>query len=269
MIRFKTKDEIKLMRESGRLTAMVFAHLKQYIEPGITTRELDRIAESFIRKNGAVPSFKGYRGYRHTLCTSVNNQVVHGIPSKYKLKKGDIISIDVGVFKNGFHGDATRTFVVGGKTSKEALRLVRTVYKSMLLGIEQAKPGKKLGDIGYAIQSYAESMGYSVVREYIGHGVGRQLHEDPEVLHYGRAGTGITLEPGMVITIEPILNQGARFCRTLKDGWTVVTADKKLSAQFENTIAILEDGNEVLTKLEDNSDIPECVRDVTLDTEIK
>ena len=261
MIKFKTKQDIEQMREPGWITAMVFAHLKPYVQPGITTRELDRIAEKFIRKHGATPSFKGYMGFRHTLCTSVNNQVVHGIPGHLRLKEGDIIAVDVGAFKNGFHGDATRTFPVG-KISDASRKLVRTTYKSMMLGIEQCRRGNRLGDVGHAIQSYAESNGYSVVREYIGHGVGRQLHEDPEVLHFGKPGRGITLEPGMVITIEPILNSGTRYCRTLKDGWTVVTEDRKWSAQFENTLAITENGPELLTTTEDRSDIPDLVKDI-------
>ena len=249
------------MREPGWITAMVFAHLKPYVQPGITTRELDRIAEKFIRKHGATPSFKGYMGYRHTLCTSVNNHVVHGIPGHLRLKEGDIISVDVGALKNGFHGDATRTFPVG-KISEAARKLVRVTYKSMMLGIEQCQRGNRLGDVGHVIQNYAETNGFSVVREYIGHGVGRQLHEDPEVLHFGKPGRGITLEPGMVITIEPILNEGKRNCRTLKDGWSVVTEDGKWSAQFENTVAITENGPEVLTVTEDGSDIPDLVKDI-------
>jgi len=261
LIKFKTKQDIEQMREPGWITAKVFAHLSPYIQPGITTRELDRIAEKFIRKHGATPSFKGYMGFRHTLCTSVNNQVVHGIPGHLRLKEGDIISVDVGAFKNGFHGDATRTFAVG-KISDDARKLVRVTYKAMMLGIEQCQRGNRLGDVGHAIQSYAESNGYSVVREYIGHGVGRQLHEDPEVLHFGKPGRGITLEPGMVITVEPILNAGKRYCKTLKDGWTVVTEDRKWSAQFENTLAITPNGPEILTATEDRSDIPDLVKDI-------
>jgi methionyl aminopeptidase len=261
LIKFKTKQDIEQMREPGWITAMVFAHLKPYVQPGITTRELDRIAEKFIRKHGATPSFKGYMGFRHTLCTSVNNHVVHGIPGHLRLKEGDIISVDVGAFKNGFHGDATRTFPVG-KISEAARKLVRVTYKSMMLGIEQCQRGNRLGDVGHVIQNYAETNGFSVVREYIGHGVGRQLHEDPEVLHFGKPGQGITLEPGMVITIEPILNAGTRHCKTLKDGWTVVTEDRKWSAQFENTVAITENGPEVLTVTEDGSDIPDLVKDI-------
>jgi len=261
LIKYKTKDEIDLMRESGRITAEVFAHITPFVKEGITTRELDKIAEKFILSKGGKPSFKGYRGFKHTFCTSPNNIVVHGIPGNYKLKKGDIISLDVGVFKNGFHGDATRAFTVG-KVSDKAMKLLRTTYESMLLAIKQVKPGNRLGDIGNAVQSLAESEGYSVVREYIGHGVGRDLHEDPEVLHFGKAGRGVKLEPGMVITIEPILNEGSRFCLSLKDGWTVVTADRKLSAQFENTIAITETGYEVLTRTEDGSDIPDFVKDI-------
>lgn len=268
MIRYKTADDLEKMREPGRIVADVFAHLTPHVKPGITTLELDTIAESFIRSRGARPSFKGYMGFRHTLCTSINNQVVHGIPGKQALEDGDIIAIDVGAFKNGFHGDATRTFAVGD-ISPEASRLVRATYKSMLLGIDQCRRGNRLGDVGHAIQSFAEDLGYSVVREYIGHGVGRQLHEDPEVLHFGKPGRGVLLEPGMVITIEPILNAGSRHCLTLKDRWTVVTADKMWSAQFENTVAILSDGYEVFTKTDDGSDIPELVKDITLDTVIQ
>ncbi len=261
MIKFKTQEEIDLMRESGEITAQVFAHLTPFVKEGITTRELDKIAEDFIRSKGGKPSFKGYRGFKHTLCTSANNVVVHGIPGNYKLKKGDIISVDVGVYKNGFHGDATRSYTVG-KVSEKAKHILRTTYECMLLAIKQVKPGNRLGDIGHAVQSHAESNGYSVVREYIGHGVGRELHEDPEVLHFGKPGRGVKLEPGMVITIEPILNEGSRYCVCLKDGWTVVTADKKLSAQFENTIAITETGYEVLTRTKDGSDIPDIVKDI-------
>lgn len=189
MIKYKTKENIDLMRESGRITAEVFAHIKQYVKEGITTLELDKIAEKFIRENGGTPSFKGYRGFKHTLCTSANNVVVHGIPGNYKLKKGDIISLDVGVFKDGFHGDATRSFVVGN-VSDNAMKILRTTYECMLMAIAKVKPGNRLGDIGHAVQSHAEGNGYSVVREYIGHGVGRDLHEDPEVLHFGKPGRG-------------------------------------------------------------------------------
>lgn len=268
MIKYKTGDDIEAMREPAWITASLFAHIAPHVRPGVSTLELDQVAEAYIRDHGARPSFKGYMGYRNTLCTSVNNQVVHGIPGQQVLREGDIISIDVGAFKNGFHGDATRTFAVG-EISPESLRLVRATYKSMLLGIEQCRRGNRLGDVGYAIQSFAEGKGYAVVREYIGHGVGRQLHEDPEVLHFGKPGRGVSLEPGMVITIEPILNAGSRHCITMKDGWTVVTADKMRSAQFENTVAITEDGPVVLTVTDDGSDIPELVRDIDLSTEIE
>lgn len=249
----KSPHQIALMREAGRVVAQTFEVLRPHIVPGVTTGELDQIAEEFIRSKGAIPVYKGYKPrfarspFPATICSSVNDVICHGIPSsKERLRDGDIIGIDIGVILNGWVGDACMTFAVG-KLNDESQQLVDVAEESLRRGIEQAQPGKRLGDIGAAIQQYAESKGFSVVREYTGHGVGKSLHEDPTVLHYGTPGTGLVLRPGMIFTIEPMINAGAAATRVLRDGWTVKTADGSRSAQFEHALAITENGPELLT----------------------
>ncbi|MGY0504309.1 type I methionyl aminopeptidase [Luteimonas sp. e5] len=247
-ISLKSREEIEKMREAGRLAAEVLDLMTGHVRPGISTEELDRIAhEHIVNVQQATPANVGYRGYPKTLCTSVNNVICHGIPNESKvLKDGDIINIDVTVIKDGWHGDTSRMYFVGSP-SVMARRLVETTYRAMWAGIRQVRPGATLGDIGEAIQKLAEAERFSVVREYCGHGIGRVYHEDPQVLHYGRAGEGLVLEPGMTFTIEPMINEGARHSKLLPDGWTVVTRDRKLSAQWEHMIAVTDDGFDVLT----------------------
>jgi len=218
-----------------------------HVEPGIATDELDRICHDYIvDTQKAIPAPLNYHGFPKSICTSVNHQVCHGIPGNKKLKNGDIVNIDITVIKDGFHGDTSRMFLVG-EPSVLARRVVRVSYECMKLGIELVKPGIKLGDIGYAIQHHAEANNCSVVREYCGHGIGRQFHEEPQVLHYGTPGTGLTLEPGMTFTIEPMINAGKRHVKLLPDGWTVITKDRSLSAQWEHTILVTDTGHEILT----------------------
>lgn len=245
-IRLKTPQEIEKIRESGRIAAQTLQLLKDHVGVGISTLELDRMAEQFIRKHNAIPSFKGYQGYQHSLCCAVNEQVVHGIPSPKKLKQGDIITLDVGAYKNGYHGDSAITVAVGN-VSVEALQLMNVTEEALYVGIQHAVSGARLGDIGYAIQSLADKYGYGVVQEYTGHGVGRELHEAPHVLHYGKAHSGLRLKVGMVFTIEPMLTMGSREITIKKDGWTAVTVDKSLCAQYEHTIAITHNGADILT----------------------
>ncbi len=237
MIYLKTDEEIELLRESNLLVGKTLGEVAKWIEPGITTLKLDAIAEEFIRDHGAVPGFKGYGGFPNTICASVNDRVVHGIPSDYELREGDIISVDCGVVKNGFNGDSTYTFCVGD-VAPEVLALLKATKESLYVGIEHAVAGKRLGDISESIQNYCEARGYSVVRELCGHGVGKHLHEDPEVPNYGRKGTGPLLKNGMVIAIEPMINLGKRNIVIERDGWTTRTRDGKPSAHFEHTIAI-------------------------------
>ncbi len=238
MILIKTADEIELMRESNLLVSLTLAELAKYIKPGVSTERLDQIAEAFIRDHGAVPGFLGYQGYPKTLCTSVNSEVVHGIPSeKVILKEGDQLSVDCGVVKNGFYGDTAFSFEVG-EVSAEVRRLLDITRECLQKGVEQAVEGKRIGDIGNAVQNHAESMGYTVVREMVGHGLGRHLHEAPEVPNYGRRGTGPKLKKGMVICIEPMINMGRRQIKQDPDGWTIRTADKRPSAHFEWAVAI-------------------------------
>ena len=238
MILIKTADEIELMRESNLLVSLTLAELAKYIKPGVSTERLDQIAEAFIRDHGAVPGFLGYQGYPKTLCTSVNSEVVHGIPSeKVILKEGDQLSVDCGVVKNGFYGDTAFSFEVG-EVSAEVRRLLDITRECLQKGVEQAVEGKRIGDIGNAVQNHAESMGYTVVREMVGHGLGRHLHEAPEVPNYGRRGTGTKLKKGMVICIEPMINMGRRQIKQDPDGWTIRTADKRPSAHFEWAVAI-------------------------------
>ena len=238
MILIKTADEIELMRESNQLVSKTLAELAKYIKPGVSTERLDQIAEAFIRDHGAVPGFLGYQGYPKTLCTSVNSEVVHGIPSeKVILKEGDQLSVDCGVVKDGFYGDTAFSFEVG-EVSAEVRRLLDITRECLQKGVEQAVEGKRIGDIGYAVQHHAESMGYTVVREMVGHGLGRHLHEAPEVPNYGRRGTGPKLKKGMVICIEPMINMGRRQIQQDPDGWTIRTADNKPSAHFEWAVAV-------------------------------
>ncbi|EES48499.1 type I methionyl aminopeptidase [Clostridium botulinum] len=246
MIIIKNNDEIALMRKAGRMVAETLLLLEENIKPGITTAELDRVAEEFITKHGAKPSFKGLYGFPSSLCISVNEQVVHGIPGNYKIKDGDIVSIDCGAFIDGFHGDAARTFPIGEVTN-DAKRLIDVTKESFFQGIKYAKEGNRLGNISHEIQNYIEAAGFSVVRDFVGHGIGRKLHEDPEVPNFGREGKGTKLLNGMVLAIEPMVNMGNCKVKTLSNGWTVVTADATLSAHYENTVAILPDGPEILT----------------------
>ena len=246
MIIIKNDNEVSLMRKAGKIVGETLLLLEEKVKPGITTAELDKIAEEFITKHGAKPSFKGLYGFPSSLCISVNEQVIHGIPSDYLLKEGDIISIDCGAFINGFHGDAARTFPVG-KINLEAEKLIRITKESFFKGIEYARIGNNLSDISHEIQSYVETAGFSVVRDYVGHGIGRKVHEDPNVPNYGKAGKGPKLVKGMVLAIEPMVNAGKHYVKTLKNGWTVVTKDSSLSAHYENTVAIMPDGPEILT----------------------
>ena len=245
-IHIKTPQEIELIRQSGWIAAQTLQMLKAHVVPETTTIELDRLVEQFIRKHQGIPSFKGYQGYQHSLCCAINEQVVHGIPNTTKLKPGDIITLDVGVYKNGYHGDSAITVAVGA-VSAEARQLMKITEEALYLGIKHAVAGARLGDIGYAIQSLAHQYRYGVVREYTGHGVGRELHEAPHVLHYGKANSGLRLKVGMVFTIEPMLTMGSHEIKLKKDGWTAVTADKSLCAQYEHTIAITPNGADILT----------------------
>lgn len=249
MIYLKTDEEIELMRESNRLVGMTHGELSKHIRPGITTLQLDKIADEFIRDHGAVPSFLGYGGFPNSICTSVNEHVVHGIPNNTPLQEGDIISVDCGTFKNGFNGDSAYTFCVG-EVAEEVKELLRVTRKSLYLGIEQAKEGNRIGDIGYAIQAYCEKLGYTVVRELVGHGIGKDMHEAPEVPNYGRRGTGPLIKNGMCIAIEPMINMGSKNVIFENDGWTVRTKDRKPSAHFEHTVAIRNGKAEILSTFE-------------------
>ena len=246
-INIKTKKEQDKMRVAGRLAADVLDMIEDFVKPGVSTNELDEICHKFIvEEQGATPAPLNYRGFPKSICTSVNHVVCHGIPSEKILKSGDFLNIDITVVKDGYHGDTSRMFFVG-KPNIKAKRLSDVTYESMWLGIEQLACGKHLGDVGNAIQCYAEKNRYSVVREYCGHGIGKLFHEDPQVLHYGIAGTGLKLESGMVLTVEPMINAGKKDVKILPDGWTVVTKDHDLSAQWEHTVLIKKDGYEVLT----------------------
>jgi methionyl aminopeptidase len=245
----KTPEEVAQMRVAGQLAAEVLRMIREHVQPGITTGELDRICHDYItEKQQAIPAPLNYKGFPKSICTSVNHVVCHGIPGEKKLKDGDIVNIDVTVIKDGWHGDTSKMFQVG-KSTVRGRRVTEVAYQAMVTGIEKVAPGVRLGDIGHAIQRYVEAESCSVVREYCGHGIGRGFHEDPQVLHYGRRGTGEVLVPGMVFTIEPMVNLGRRETRLLPDGWTVVTKDRSLSAQWEHTVAVTEDGYDVLTRL--------------------
>ncbi|MDA3914842.1 type I methionyl aminopeptidase [Oleiagrimonas sp.] len=244
----KTPEEIQKMRVAGKLAAEVLALLKEHVKPGVSTEDLDRIAyEHIVNVQKAVPANVGYRGFPKTLCTSVNHVICHGIPNAGKvLKDGDIVNCDVTVIKDGWHGDTSRMFIAGNP-SVRAQRLVDVTWEAMMKGIEAVRPGATLGDVGHAIQTYAEAAGFSVVREYCGHGIGKIYHDEPQVLHYGKPGNGMRLEKGMTFTVEPMVNAGKRNARSLPDGWTVVTKDHSLSAQWEHTIVVTDEGFEILT----------------------
>jgi methionyl aminopeptidase len=251
-ILIKTEEEIRAMRVAGRLAAEVLDYITPYVRPGVSTGEIDRLCHEYmVGVQNTVPAPlnyapPGYRPYPKSICTSVNHQVCHGIPGDKVLKNGDIVNIDITVISDGFHGDTSRMFIVG-EASIAARRLCEITYECMWLGIEQVRPGAALGDIGHAIQRHAESSGFSVVREFCGHGIGRRFHEEPQVLHYGRPGIGERLQPGMIFTVEPMINAGRRDIRELGDGWTIVTKDRSLSAQWEHTVLVTEQGFEVLT----------------------
>ena len=246
MIYYKTSEEVLKIKNSADILGRAHGEVAKYVKEGVKTSFLDKIAEEFIRDHGAVPSFKGYNGFPSSLCISVNEVVVHGFPSDYELKDGDIISVDCGVFHQGFHSDSAYTYPVG-EVSPSVLALLRTTRDSLYLGIDQAIFGNRIGDIGHAIQKFVEAKGYTVVRELVGHGLGKKLHEAPEVPNYGKKGSGPLLKQGMVIAIEPMINLGSRNIVQERDGWTIRTADRKPSAHFEHTIAIFEDRTEVLT----------------------
>ncbi len=254
MIYTKTSEEIELMRESALSVSRTLALIAEHIGEGVTTGALDKLAEEFIRDNGGIPSFKGYSGFPATLCMSVNQEVVHGIPGKYTLKSGDVISVDCGVYKNGFHGDHAYSFKIGD-VKPEVSALLRTTKESLYKGIEAAKAGNRIGDIGYTIQDYVQQRGYSVVRELTGHGLGRNLHEEPSVPNYGKRGRGAKIVEGMVIAIEPMINLGKKAVRQLSDGWTIVTDDGMPSAHFEHDIAIINGKPEILSTFEFLEDV--------------
>ncbi|WP_372521510.1 type I methionyl aminopeptidase [Sulfuricaulis sp.] len=246
-VTIKTPEEVEKMRIAGRLAAEVLRMIRPHVQPGVTTGELDRICHDYIvNVQQAIPAPLNYKGFPRSICTSVNHQVCHGIPGDKKLKKGDIVNIDITVIKDGYHGDTSKMFYLG-EPSIQAKRLVQITHECMLKGIAMVRPGTRLGDIGHAIQQHAETHGFSVVREYCGHGIGREFHEDPQVLHYGQPGTGMELAPGMTFTIEPMINAGKREVKLLPDNWTVVTRDHSLSAQWEHTVLVTNKGHEVLT----------------------
>lgn len=247
MIICKTPREIEIMRQAGKIVALTHKELQKHIQPGITTKELDDIAEKFIRGMDAIPSFKGYNGFRGSICASVNEELVHGIPGDRKLNDGDVISIDIGAKYNGYHGDSAWTYPVG-EINESNQGLLEATEASLYEGLKKAIPGNRLSDISHAIQTCVEPKGYSIVREYVGHGIGQDLHEDPQIPHFGPPNKGPRLKPGMVLAIEPMVNAGERYVRTLADNWTVVTADGKMCAHFEHTIAITQEGYEILTK---------------------
>lgn len=248
MVIRKSDRELALMRAAGRIVAITLAHLEERIKPGITTAEMDALACEIVTKHGATPSFLGYRGFPASLCISINEELVHGLPGPRVLEEGDIVSMDFGAIYQGYHGDAAVTVAVG-KISQETQRLVDTTRGALEAAIAQARKGHYLGDISWAIQSYAESRGFSVVRQYVGHGIGRDMHEDPQIPNYGQPGRGILLKPGMTFALEPMVNIGSYLTRVLDDNWTVVTEDGELSAHFEHTIAITSGEPEILTRL--------------------
>lgn len=246
MIQYKTSEEVQLIKKSADILGKAHGEVAKHIKEGVKTSFLDKIAEEFIRDHQAVPSFKGYNGFPSSLCISVNEVVVHGFPSDYELKDGDIISVDCGVFHQGFHSDSAYTYPIG-EVSPSVIALLKATRDSLYLGIEQAVAGNRIGDIGHSIQKFVEAKGYTVVRELVGHGLGRKLHEAPEVPNYGKKGSGPLLKTGMVIAIEPMINLGTRNIVQERDGWTIRTADRKPSAHYEHTVAIFENKTEVLT----------------------
>ncbi|MDN4069219.1 type I methionyl aminopeptidase [Paenibacillus vini] len=249
MIICKSESELGFMREAGRIVAETHRLIAQSIEPGITTGELDQIADKFIRSQNAVPSFKGYNGFPYSICASVNEELVHGFPGKRKLNEGDIITLDIGAEYRGYHGDSAWTYPVG-TISDDAKRLLEVTEGSLYAGLALVKPDVRLYTISHAIQQFIEDAGFSVVREYVGHGIGTELHEEPQIPNYGTPDRGPRLKPGMVLAIEPMVNAGTRYVRTLEDDWTVVTVDGSLCAHFEHTVAVTADGLEILTKLD-------------------
>ncbi|HWR09815.1 type I methionyl aminopeptidase [Sporomusa sp.] len=248
MIILKSQRELNYLRDAGRIVAETLAEVKKAVKPDVTTLELDRIAEQYIKSKGAVPAFKGYHGFPGNICASVNDEVVHGIPGLKRLKNGDNVSIDIGAIINGYCGDAAITVPVG-EVDAEVGKLIEVTEQSLYKGIEKAIAGSRLGDVSHSIQAYAEEHGYGVVRDFVGHGIGRNMHEDPQIPNYGLPGRGPRLKSGMTLAIEPMINAGTHEVKTLSDNWTVVTADGKRSAHFEHTIAITADGPEILTKL--------------------
>ncbi len=248
MIPIKTPSEIAIMRENNRILAQLFEYIAPLVQPGVTTAELDREAENFILSCGAKPAFKGYRGFPATICASINEEVVHGFPGPRQLKEGDILSIDLGALKNGFYSDSARTFAVG-QISEKAARLLRVTEESLYAGINMAVPGGRLSDIGHAVQQVVEKAGFSVIRDFVGHGIGRQLHEEPQIPNFGRKGLGPQLKVGMVLAIEPMTAAGSWQIRILEDQWTAVTLDRSLAAHFEHSVAITKDGPLILSAL--------------------
>lgn len=248
MIILKSRSEIEKMRKSNAIVAVILEELRKKIRPGVKTIELDRLSEELALKKGARPAFKGYRGYPYSLCASVNSEVVHGMPSDKELKEGDIVSLDFGILNDGYYGDAAVTVPVG-EISPAAKRLLRVTEEALYRGIAEVKAGNRIGDISAAIQGHVEASGYSVVRDLVGHGIGKSLHEDPQVPNYGLSGRGVELKPGMVFAIEPMVNEGTYRVEILRDGWTVVTADGKLSAHFEHSVAITENGPVILSRI--------------------
>jgi methionyl aminopeptidase len=248
VIDLKSKLEIERMRVSSRIVAEVLAVLKEQVKPGVTTLQLDSLAQSEAEKRGAKAAFKGYSGFKHAICSSVNDEVIHGIPSKRILNEGDILSIDFGILFDGFYGDSALTVPVG-TISESAQRLLSTTKESLLVAIEFARPGNRLSDISHAVQKHVEARGYSVVREFVGHGIGRNLHESPQIPNYGAPGKGVRLKTGMVLAIEPMINEKGASVKTLEDGWTTVTCDGGLSAHFEHTVAVTDNGPLILTQL--------------------
>jgi len=248
MIILKSRPEIEKMRKSNAIVAAILEELRKKIRPGLKTIELDRLSEEMALKKGARPAFKGYRGYPYSLCTSVNSEVVHGMPSERELKEGDIVSLDFGILNDGYYGDAAVTVPVG-EITPAAKRLLQVTEEALYRGIAEVKAGNRIGDISSAIQNHVEASGYSVVRDLVGHGIGKSLHEDPQVPNYGTSGRGVELKPGMVFAIEPMVNEGTYRVDILRDGWTVVTADGKLSAHFEHSVAITENGPVILSRI--------------------
>ncbi len=252
-VSIKTQAEIKKMQLAGRMAAQVLDMITPHVVPGVSTDELDKICHDYIvNEQKLIPAPLNYKGFPKSICTSVNHQVCHGIPGKKKLKNGDILNLDVTVIKDGYHGDTSKMFAVG-EASILAKRLIRITQEAMYIGINEVKPGARLGQIGHAIQRFAESKGYSVVREFCGHGIGRVFHEEPQVLHYGKPDSGLVLQPGLIFTIEPMVNAGKRHVKVLSDGWTAVTKDRSLSAQWEHTILVTDTGFEILTLREEEN----------------